>query len=95
MTATHTDTWDIIEGIDIDHLDDRPDELHHVAVEEGPNGDLRALPFTADKNGYTEIDVNLMAYDKVVRYVEMATDHDRRIDFTRIPTATVADGIGW
>jgi len=88
MTTAHTDTWDIIEGIDVDHIDDRPDDLEHVVVEEGPGDELRAVPFTASAEppGYVEIDVDLMAYDDVCRYVETATDDGRRIDFTRIPT---------
>jgi hypothetical protein len=102
MTAPQIDAEsEIIDGVDVDHLDDRPDKLEHVAIEESPDGDLQALPFTdpGGPPGYVEIDVDLMQYDDVCRYVETVTDYDRRIDFTRVPkwpsdgpTATEPDG---
>ena len=79
--------WEIVEGFDVDHLDDRPDELEHVAIEENTDGDLRALPFreSGPPPGYVEIDVDLMEYDAVCRYVEAQSDYDRRISFVRTP----------
>ena len=86
MTAD--DDREIIDGIDVDHLEDRPERLEHVAIEEDGDGELRALPFTESDTrppGYVEIDVDLMRYDEVCRYVETVTDYDRRIDFTQLP----------
>jgi hypothetical protein len=97
-----TDEWTIIDGIDVDHLEARPDELEHVAIEEHADGNLRALPFRESEHppGYVEIDVDLMEYDDVCRYVETVTGYDRRIDFTQIPKwppdgATATGPSGW
>lgn len=83
------DDGQIIDGIDVDHLEDRPDELAHVAIEETPDGRLEALPFTDDGGppGYVEIDVNLMDWGAVCAYVQKQTDYDRPINFHRTPTA--------
>ena len=78
MTAD--DDREIINGIDVDHLEDRPDRLEHVAIEESGGGELRALPFNESDTrppGYVEIDVDLMRYDEICRYVETVTDYDR------------------
>ena len=82
------DDGEIVDGIDVDHLDDRPDELAHVAIEETADGRLKARPFRESERppGYVEIDVDLMKWDEVCRYVETVTDYNRRIDFTRVPT---------
>jgi len=92
MTDPHTEEiepgGEMIDGLDVDHLTDRPDRLEHVGIKETPDGDLRALPFNESDTpipGYTEIDVDLMEYQEVCQYVETHTDHDRRIDFTRAP----------
>lgn len=89
MTEALDDDREIIDGIDVEHLGDRPDRLEHVAIQEGPDGELHALPFTHDAEegppGYVEIDADLMEHDDVCRYVETVTDYDRRIDFTRTP----------
>lgn len=79
------DDTEIINGIDVDHLNERPDELHHVAIEKRPDGELKALPFRNDGGppGYIEIDVDLMQHDRVCEYIEAVTSYDRRIDFTR------------
>ena len=90
---THPDD-EIVAAVDVDHLDDRPDDLHHVAVVD--DGDeLRARPFTDDDRipGYVEIDVDLIDYDAVCRHVEQETDFDRRITFTVLPVWT-PDGTG-
>jgi len=81
------DDWTIIDGIDVDHLEARPDELEHVAIEEGPDDELRALPFreSGPAPGYVEIDVDLMEYGEIVEYVETVTDYERRICFVRVP----------
>jgi hypothetical protein len=78
----------IIDGIDVGHLDARPGRLEHVAIEETADGELRALPFNETDSrppGYVEIDVNLTEHDDVCRYVETATDYNRRITFGRAP----------
>ena len=88
MTGAFDDDCEIIDGIDVDHLHDRPDRLEHVAIQEEADGELRALPFNESDEippGYLEIDVDLMQYDEVCRYVETVTDYDRRIDFTQEP----------
>ena len=88
MTGAFDDEAEIIDGIDVDHLEDRPDRLEHVAIQEEADGELRALPFNESDDrppGYVEIDVDLMQYDEVCRYVETVTDYDRRIDFTQEP----------
>lgn len=88
MTDSPTEASEIIDGLDVDHLTDRPDRLEHVGIKEDADGDLHALPFNESDTlppGYTEIDVDLMEYDEVCQYVETHTDHDRRIDFTRTP----------
>jgi hypothetical protein len=37
MTGAFDDDAEIIDGIDVDHLEDRPDRLEHVAIQEdGP-----------------------------------------------------------
>lgn len=84
---TH-DNRGIIDGIDVGHVEARPDRLEHVAIEETADGELRALPFNETDSrppGYVEIDVNLIEYDDVCRYVETTTNHDRRITFGRTP----------
>ena len=55
---------EIVAAVDVDHLDDRPDDLHHVAIVDDGD-DLRARPFTDDDRvpGYVEIDVDLTDYD--------------------------------
>lgn len=88
MTGAFDDDAEIIDGIDVDHLEDRPDRLEHVAIQEDGDGELHALPFNESDEippGYVEIDVDLMRYDKICRYVETVTDYDRRIDFTQEP----------
>lgn len=87
MTGT-IDDGEIIDGIDVGHLEDRPERLEHVAIQREPSGELRALPFNETGDGppgYVEIDVDLMRHDKVCRYVEAVTDYDQRIDFTQEP----------
>ena len=83
------DDTEIIDGIDVDHLEDRPDELEHVAIEEGPDGGLQALPFreSGPVPGYVEIDVDLMEWGAVCAHVQEQTDYDRPINFHQIPTA--------
>ena len=79
---------EITDGIDVDYLEDRPERLEHVAIEEDGDGELHALPFNESDTrppGYVEIDVDLMRYDEICRYVETVTDYDRRIDFTQEP----------
>lgn len=86
MTAD--DDCEIIDGIDVDHLEERPERLEHVAIEENADGELHALPFNESDTrppGYVEIDVDLMRYEEVCRYVETVTDYDRMIDFTQLP----------
>lgn len=102
MTGEIVDEGEIIEGIDVDHIDDRPDELDHVGIYEGPENNLEALGFTTQgPPGYDQIDVDLMEYDDVCRYVENVTDYERRIDFTRIPpwppagTTVIGPAGGW
>lgn len=81
------DEWEIVEGFDVGHLDDRPDDLEHVAIKENADGDLRAVPFreSGPPPGYVEIDADLMEYDAVCRYVEQHSDYGRRICFVRTP----------
>lgn len=90
---THPDD-EIVAAVDVDHLTDRPDHLHRVAVVDDGD-DLRARPFTDDDRipGFVEIDVDLIEYDAVCRYVEQHTEFDRRITFTALPTWT-PDGTG-
>lgn len=108
MTNSHIEDREqreIIDGVDVDHIDDRPDELEHVAIQEDADDDLRALPFNESRGvppGYLEIDVDLMQYDDVCDYVEENTDYDRPINFARVPawppegpTATDAVGRQW
>lgn len=85
---------EIVLVVGVDHLDDRPDDLHRVAVVDDGD-DLRARPFTDDDRipGYVEIDVDLIEYDAVCRYVEQQTDFDRCITFTALPMWT-PDGTG-
>lgn len=88
MTPGFDGDSEIINGIDVDHLEDRPDRLEHVAIEETSDGDLRARPFNESDElppGYLEIDVNLIQYDQVCEFVESATDYDRAIDFSQVP----------
>lgn len=94
--------YEIVDGIDVEHIEDRPDKLHHVAISEGPDGDLHASPFEEREHppGYVEIDIDLMDYDEVCDYVENATEYERRIDFTRTPTwppdePTATGPTGW
>jgi hypothetical protein len=83
------DDGEIIEGIDVDHLEDRPDELEHVAIERTAEGRLEAIPFreSGPGPGYDEIDVNLMEWGAVCEYVDKQTDYGRPINYHRIPTA--------
>lgn len=97
MTRSHIideDETTIINGLDVDHIDDRPDELEHVAIEENTDGDLRALPFNESDSphpGYVQIDVDLIQYAEVCTYVEENTDYNRRIDFTRMAARGLDD----
>jgi hypothetical protein len=81
---------EIIDGVDVDHIDERPDELEHVGIQETPDG-LEALPANESDTrppGYVEIDVDLMEWDDVCDYVMENTDYDRRIDFSQAPAWT-------
>lgn len=90
MTPADPDDSEIIDEIDVGHLEDRPDRLHRVVIKKNADGELRALPFRESRDGeppgYIEIDVDLMEADGVCRYVEAVSDYDRRIDFTQVPT---------